>query len=190
MDSIASNLNCCLYHPSTNCSSQEPRRFLLPTRRRRHMSSCWTTTTTTSWRLPGLLHVTPPLPTNSKFRRLHHRSFYKNKKLISTCSCCCNNRATGYKDDGDDHVDGLHHRDMKFNVKYGAAGKAVFGFLAAASAFFSLHSHSPALAESLTVAFPVSRAREVLTPSNTTPHIITFFQFLLILLLLWFCHLI
>lgn len=182
MDSIASNVNRYLYHPPPTATrlppSQHPRPFLLPTRRRRHMSSCWTTTTT-SLCLPCLLHATPPLTTNSKFRRLHHHSSYRNNRLISTCSCCCYNRASSYEDGDDHHVHGLHHHDRKFNVNYGAAGKAVFGFLAAASAFFSLHSHSPALAESLTVAFPVSRAREVLTPSNTTTPINRFFQFLL-----------
>lgn len=41
-------------------------------------------------------------------------------------------------------------------------GKGLFGFAAAAAAFASVSCDSPALAESLTVAFPVSRAREVI----------------------------
>jgi carboxyl-terminal processing protease len=41
-------------------------------------------------------------------------------------------------------------------------GKGLFGFAAAAAAFASVCCDSPALAESLTVAFPVSRAREVI----------------------------
>ncbi|KAL2326983.1 hypothetical protein Fmac_020410 [Flemingia macrophylla] len=43
-----------------------------------------------------------------------------------------------------------------------AAGKSAFGFGVSAAVLFSVFSHSPAaLAESLTVAFPVSRAPEV-----------------------------
>lgn len=41
-------------------------------------------------------------------------------------------------------------------------GKGFFGFAAAAVALLSVCSESPALAESLTVAFPVSRAPEVI----------------------------
>ena len=40
-------------------------------------------------------------------------------------------------------------------------GKGLFGFAAAATALVSVCCDSPALAESLTVAFPVSRAQEV-----------------------------
>lgn len=40
-------------------------------------------------------------------------------------------------------------------------GRGVFGVAAAAATMFSVCCDSPALAESLTVAFPVSRAREV-----------------------------
>ncbi|KAL5545567.1 hypothetical protein UlMin_005254 [Ulmus minor] len=43
----------------------------------------------------------------------------------------------------------------------GSLGKGLFGFAAAAAAMFSVCCDSPALAESLTVAFPVSRAPEV-----------------------------
>ncbi|XP_059668458.1 carboxyl-terminal-processing peptidase 3, chloroplastic isoform X2 [Cornus florida] len=46
-------------------------------------------------------------------------------------------------------------------------GRGVFGFAAAAMAAVSICSDSPALAESLTVAFPVSRAREVNTVQRT-----------------------
>ncbi|KAE8098833.1 hypothetical protein FH972_016868 [Carpinus fangiana] len=46
-------------------------------------------------------------------------------------------------------------------------GKGLFGFAAAAAAFASVCCDSPALAESLTVAFPVSRAREVNTVQRT-----------------------
>ncbi|PON31985.1 ClpP/crotonase-like domain containing protein, partial [Trema orientale] len=42
-----------------------------------------------------------------------------------------------------------------------SAGKGLVGFAAAAAALFSVCCDSPALAESLTVAFPVSRAPEV-----------------------------
>lgn len=40
-------------------------------------------------------------------------------------------------------------------------GKGLFGFAAAAAALLSVCYDSPALSESLTVAFPVSRAQEV-----------------------------
>lgn len=43
----------------------------------------------------------------------------------------------------------------------GSVGKCVMGFAAAATALSSVCFDSPALAESLTVAFPVSRAPEV-----------------------------
>lgn len=41
-------------------------------------------------------------------------------------------------------------------------GKGFLGFAAAAAALISVCCDSPAFAESLTVAFPVSRAREVI----------------------------
>lgn len=44
----------------------------------------------------------------------------------------------------------------------GSVGKCVVGFAAAATALSSVCFDSPALAESLTVAFPVSRAPEVI----------------------------
>lgn len=199
MVSMASNLSNYLIHPSPSTtrpptSSEHPRPFLLPTRRRRRTSSCWTATT--SLRLPCPLQVTVPPTTNSKFRPLHHLSSSYKKNMLSTCSCFYYNRASTKDDDSDDDrcYNRLHH-DMKYFSAIGAAaGKAAFGILAAASAFFSLHSHSPALADSLTVAFPASRAREVLThskSSTTTPAPISFasfFQFPLLLLL--FYHLI
>lgn len=46
---------------------------------------------------------------------------------------------------------------------FGSFGKGLFGFAAAAAALASVCWDSPALAESLTIAFPVSRTREVLT---------------------------
>ncbi|XP_034694517.1 carboxyl-terminal-processing peptidase 3, chloroplastic [Vitis riparia] len=46
-------------------------------------------------------------------------------------------------------------------------GRGLFGVAAAAAAMFSVCCDSPALAESLTVAFPVSRAREVNTVQRT-----------------------
>ncbi|XP_065857785.1 carboxyl-terminal-processing peptidase 3, chloroplastic [Euphorbia lathyris] len=46
-------------------------------------------------------------------------------------------------------------------------GKNIFGFAAAATALVSVCCDSPAFAESLTVAFPVSRAREVNTVQKT-----------------------
>lgn len=46
-------------------------------------------------------------------------------------------------------------------------GKGLFGFAAAATALVSVCCDSPALAESLTVAFPVSRAQEVNTVQRT-----------------------
>ncbi|KAK4775961.1 hypothetical protein SAY87_023922 [Trapa incisa] len=46
-------------------------------------------------------------------------------------------------------------------------GKGLVGFAAAAAAFTSIGFDSPALAESLTVAFPVSRIREVNTVQRT-----------------------
>ena len=44
----------------------------------------------------------------------------------------------------------------------GSLGKGLFRFAAAEAAMFSVSCDSPALAESLTVAFPVSRAPEVI----------------------------
>lgn len=49
----------------------------------------------------------------------------------------------------------------------GSVGKCVVGFAAAATALSSVCFDSPALAESLTVAFPVSRAPEVNTVQRT-----------------------
>ncbi|KAL5986688.1 hypothetical protein ACLOJK_015021 [Asimina triloba] len=46
-------------------------------------------------------------------------------------------------------------------------GRGVFGFAAAAAAVFSVCCDSPCLAESLTVAFPASRATEVNTVQRT-----------------------
>ncbi|XP_062165628.1 carboxyl-terminal-processing peptidase 3, chloroplastic [Alnus glutinosa] len=46
-------------------------------------------------------------------------------------------------------------------------GKGLFGFAAATAAFASVCCDSPALAESLTVAFPASRAQEVNTVQRT-----------------------
>ncbi|KAK7817065.1 carboxyl-terminal-processing peptidase 3 [Quercus suber] len=46
-------------------------------------------------------------------------------------------------------------------------GKGLFGFAAAAAALLSVCYDSPAFSESLTVAFPVSRAREVNTVQRT-----------------------
>ncbi|KAK4581592.1 hypothetical protein RGQ29_024980 [Quercus rubra] len=46
-------------------------------------------------------------------------------------------------------------------------GKGLFGFAAAAAALLSVCYDSPALSESLTVAFPVSRAQEVNTVQRT-----------------------
>ncbi|KAK4767248.1 hypothetical protein SAY86_014998 [Trapa natans] len=53
----------------------------------------------------------------------------------------------------------------KYLVK--SIGKGLVGFAAAAAAFTSIGFDSPALAESLTVAFPVSRIREVNTVQRT-----------------------
>lgn len=46
-------------------------------------------------------------------------------------------------------------------------GKGLFGFAAAAAALLSVCYDSPAFSESLTVAFPVSRAQEVNTVQRT-----------------------
>ncbi|KAM6568455.1 hypothetical protein CsatB_016440 [Cannabis sativa] len=51
--------------------------------------------------------------------------------------------------------------EMGSRVWLKSMGKGFVGFAAAAAALFSVYCDSPALAESLTVAFPVSRAPEV-----------------------------
>lgn len=58
----------------------------------------------------------------------------------------------------------LNDRDLvKFESDWRRSiGRGLFGVAAAAAAMFSVCCDSPALAESLTVAFPVSRAREVM----------------------------
>lgn len=58
----------------------------------------------------------------------------------------------------------LNDRDLvKFDSDWRRSiGRGLFGVAAAAAAMFSVCCDSPALAESLTVAFPVSRAREVM----------------------------
>ena len=43
-----------------------------------------------------------------------------------------------------------------------SVGRGLVGVAAAAAAMFAVYCDSPAVAESLTVAFPVSRAREVM----------------------------
>ncbi|XP_077214664.1 peptidase S41 family protein [Tasmannia lanceolata] len=48
-----------------------------------------------------------------------------------------------------------------------SVGKSIFSFVAAAAAVISVNCDSPALAEALTVAFPVSRDREVNTVQRT-----------------------
>ncbi|WJZ94059.1 hypothetical protein VitviT2T_012952 [Vitis vinifera] len=63
----------------------------------------------------------------------------------------------------------LNDRDLvKFESDWRRSiGRGLFGVAAAAAAMFSVCCDSPALAESLTVAFPVSRAREVNTVQRT-----------------------
>lgn len=63
----------------------------------------------------------------------------------------------------------LNDRDLvKFDSDWRRSiGRGLFGVAAAAAAMFSVCCDSPALAESLTVAFPVSRAREVNTVQRT-----------------------
>ncbi|KAJ4978342.1 hypothetical protein NE237_009122 [Protea cynaroides] len=58
-------------------------------------------------------------------------------------------------------------RDEVDRSLIGSVGKSLFGFAAAVTAVISICCDSPALAESLTVAFPVSRAREVNTVQRT-----------------------
>lgn len=65
-----------------------------------------------------------------------------------------------------------------------SAGKSAFGFGVSAALFCSVFSYSPAaLAESLTVAFPVSRAPEVIHSYNFLQIVIVFFSYIHVIII-------
>ncbi|GMN54799.1 hypothetical protein TIFTF001_023925 [Ficus carica] len=57
--------------------------------------------------------------------------------------------------------DATSGEESEFKERLRSIGKGLFGFAAASAALFSVFCDSPALSESLTIAFPVSRAPEV-----------------------------